>query len=59
MGSFKIGKVNVDEAPGAAQTYGVSSIPSLMVFKGGEVVERLVGVQPKSRLQESLDAAKA
>ncbi|MCH7752936.1 MAG: thioredoxin, partial [Planctomycetes bacterium] len=36
-----------------------SSIPTLMVFKGGEVVDRFVGVQPKARLQEALDAAKA
>jgi thioredoxin 1 len=55
---FKIGKLNVDEAPRAAQSYGVSSIPTLMIFKGGEVVERLVGVQPKSRLQQAINAAK-
>ena len=58
-GSVKIGKVNIDNSPGAAQTYGVISIPTLMIFKSGEVVERFVGVQPKSRLQEALDAAKA
>lgn len=58
-GAIKVGKLNVDEAPSAAQSYGVSSIPTLMVFKNGEVVERLVGVQPKSRLQQALDAAKA
>jgi thioredoxin 1 len=55
---FKIGKLNVDEAPRAAQSYGVSSIPTLMIFKAGEVVERLVGVQPKSRLQQAINAAK-
>ena len=58
-GSVKIGKLNVDEAPGAAQNYGVSSIPTIMVFKNGEVVERFVGVQPKARLQEAIDAAKS
>jgi thioredoxin 1 len=58
-GSIKIGKLNVDNAPQAAQSYGVSSIPTLMIFKGGEVVERLVGVQPKSKLQEAINAAKA
>ncbi|MEQ8848561.1 thioredoxin [Botrimarina sp.] len=57
-GSAKVAKLNVDDAPGAAQTYGVSSIPTLMVFKGGEVVDRFVGVQAKNRLQEALDAAK-
>ena len=58
-GSAKVAKLNVDDAPGAAQTYGVSSIPTLMVFKNGEVVDRFVGVQAKNRLQEALDAAKA
>lgn len=59
VGSIKIGKVNVDNSPNAAQQYGVSSIPTLMIFKKGEVVERFVGVQPKGRLQEALDAAKS
>ena len=58
-GSVKIGKLNIDDNPGAAQKYDVSSIPTLMIFKNGEVVERVVGVQPKNRLQEMLDAAKA
>ena len=58
-GSAKVVKLNVDVAQAAAQNYGVSSIPTLMVFKNGEVVDRFVGVQPKSRLQEALDAAKA
>lgn len=58
-GSAKVTKLNVDEAPNSAQSYGVSSIPTLMVFKNGEVVDRFVGVQPKTRLQEAIDAAKA
>ena len=58
-GSFKVGKINIDDNPSAAQNYGVSSIPTLMIFKGGEVVERFVGVQPKNRLQAAIDAAKA
>lgn len=58
-GSAKVVKLNVDVAQGSAQSYGVSSIPTLMVFKNGEVVDRFVGVQSKSRLQEALDAAKA
>jgi thioredoxin 1 len=57
-GSAKVVKVNVDDASGSASSYGVNSIPTLMVFKGGEVVDRFVGVQPKSRLQQALDAAK-
>jgi len=57
-GAVKVGKLNIDDSPNSATNYGVSSIPTLMVFKGGEVVERFVGVQPKNRLQEALDAAK-
>jgi thioredoxin 1 len=57
-GSVKVGKVNIDDNPGAAQNYGVSSIPTLMIFKGGEVVDRFVGIQPKNRLQQAIDAAK-
>ena len=57
-GSVKIGKVNIDESQGIAQQFGISSIPTLMVFKGGEPVETLVGMNPKSRIQEVLDAAK-
>jgi thioredoxin 1 len=57
-GSAKVVKVNVDNAQECAQSYGVNSIPTLIVFKGGEPVDRFVGVQPKSRLQQALDAAK-
>jgi len=58
-GSFKVAKINIDDNPSAATNYGVSSIPTLMIFKAGEVVERFVGVQPKTRLQAAIDAAKA
>jgi thioredoxin 1 len=58
VGAVKIGKVNVDENPAAAQSYGVSSIPTLILFKGGEPTQRFVGMQPKSRLQAALDEAK-
>ena len=59
LGSVKIGKLNIDESPEAAQAYGVSSIPTLMLFNKGDVTERLVGGQPKAKLQEMLDGAKA
>jgi len=58
-GSVKVTKINIDDNPEAAQNYGVSSIPTLMIFKNGEVIERMVGVQPKSRLQQALDEAKS
>ena len=44
---MKVGKLNIDDSPNIAATYGVSSIPTLMIFKGGDVVDRFVGVQPK------------
>ena len=56
-GSVKVGKVNIDENPGVAQQYGISSIPTLLIFKDGNVVNRLIGAQPKFRLQQALDAA--
>ena len=57
-GSVKVGKINIDDNPQTAQQFNVSSIPTMMVFKGGEVVGRMVGVQPKHKLQELLDEAK-
>ena len=58
-GSAVVGKVNIDDNRRIAEQYGVDSIPTLMVFKGGQVVERFVGVQPKARLQEALDSHKS
>ena len=58
-GACKFAKVNIDETPNIAANYGVTSIPTLMIFKGGEVVDRFVGVQPKNRLQEAIDEAKS
>ena len=58
-GSLKVGKLNIDDNPNLASQFGVSSIPTLMIFKNGEVVDRFVGVQPKSRLQEAVDQARA
>jgi thioredoxin 1 len=58
-GSVKVCKINIDDSPAIAAGYGVSSIPTLIIFKNGEIVDRFVGVQPKKRLQEALDQAKA
>jgi thioredoxin 1 len=56
--SVKVAKVNIDDNQNLAMNYQVSSIPTLMLFKGGQVVDRFVGVQPKARLQDAIDQAK-
>jgi thioredoxin 1 len=56
-GTAKVGKLNIDDNPDVPQQYGVSSIPTLLVFKGGEVTERLGGGSPKSKIQEALEDA--
>ena len=55
-GKVKVGKVNTDENPQIATQHQINSIPTLMIFKGGEVVERLVGAIPKEKITEKLDA---
>ena len=57
-GQYRIAKLNVDENPQTAAQFKVQSIPTMLVFKNGALVERFVGVQPKDRLQRALDAAK-
>lgn len=54
-GRFRIGTINTEENPGKATELGVSAIPSLMIFKGGNLVERMMGVVPKSKLTALLD----
>ncbi|MEK6239179.1 MAG: thioredoxin, partial [Planctomycetales bacterium] len=58
-GTAKIGKVNTEESPEVSQKYGVSSIPTILVFKGGVVVQTLIGIQSKSRYVETLQEAAA
>lgn len=53
-GKVKIGKVNVDENPETPGKYGVRGIPTLVLFKGGKVVDQVVGAVPKSQLQALL-----
>ena len=53
----KVGKLNVDENPETAQKYGVMSIPTLIIFKKGENIKQLVGVQSKEVLLDELKKA--
>ena len=59
-GRAKVGKLNVDENPAVAQTFGVRSIPTLLVFKGGKLVDQQIGALPQPRiaamLEKQLDA---
>ncbi|HCS51424.1 thioredoxin [Rubinisphaera sp.] len=54
-GKARIGKLNTDDNPNTASEHGISAIPTLMVFKGGELVERLTGVVPKEQLAATLE----
>ena len=53
---FKVGKLNVDESPQTAQKYGIMSIPTLIIFKDGEVVKQMAGVQAKDFLKSELES---
>ena len=54
----KIGKLNVDDGQEVAVKYGIANIPTILLFKGGEVVERVQGVTSKSKLQELINTHK-
>ena len=50
-GKVKVGKVNVDEQPNLANRYGIASIPTVMLFKNGEVINTSLGYRPKNELE--------
>ncbi len=54
-GRLRVGKLNVDDSPHVASRYGIRGIPTLLFFKGGEVVEQVVGVRSKQDLQKVID----
>ena len=56
-GKVKIAKLNVDENQATAMKYGIRSIPTLMMFKNGELVSTQMGAQPKGKLVEWINAA--
>ena len=55
-GKVKVGKVNVDHNPEVSVKYGIRSIPALMIFKNGEVVDQIIGAVPKTHLKKQIDA---
>ncbi len=54
-GQIKVVKVNTDENPSVASQYGIRSIPTLMIFKGGQRVDMVVGAVPKTTLSNTLE----
>ena len=56
-GKVKIVKLNVDENPQTAAKYGIQSIPTLMIFKAGQMASRQIGAAPKQKLEQWITAA--
>ena len=57
-GKVNIGKVNVDNNPQVSMNYGITSIPAILFVKGGQVVDKLVGAQPKSNFVKKIEQHK-
>jgi thioredoxin 1 len=55
-GKVNIGKVNVDNNPQVSMNYGITSIPAILFIKGGQVVDKLVGAQPKGNFVKKIEA---
>ncbi len=56
-GRAKVAKVDIDESPATARKYSIRGVPTLMVLKGGEVVTKMVGAAPKTKIAEMIDQA--
>ena len=57
-GMVNVGKVNVDHNPQISQNYGITSIPAILFVKGGQVVDKLVGAQPKGNFLKKIEQHK-
>jgi thioredoxin 1 len=55
QGKITVGKLNVDENPATAEKFNIRGIPTLLLFKGGEMVEQVVGLAEKDRLKKIID----
>ena len=55
-GRVNVGKVNVDNNPQVSTNYGITSIPAILFIKGGQVVDKLVGAQPKGNFVKKIEA---
>ncbi len=55
-GKLKVGKLNVDENGQTAQNFGIMSIPSLLIFKNGQVVKTMIGAQSKDSFKREIDS---
>jgi thioredoxin 1 len=54
-GRVKVGKLNIDDFPAVANEYGIRAIPTMLIFKGGQVAEQVVGLRSKRDLKANLD----
>ena len=54
-GKLRVGKLNVDENPQTAQQYGIQGIPTLLLFKGGQVAHQIVGFQSQTNIQRAVE----
>ncbi len=55
-GRLKVGAVDIDKAQGVAREFGIMSVPTIIFFKGGEVVDKITGLQPKANLKKRIEA---
>ncbi|HUB09978.1 MAG TPA: thioredoxin [Myxococcales bacterium] len=56
-GKVKVGKMDIDHHQATPQSFGIRSIPTLLVFKGGKVVDQIVGAVPKGKIEDALRKA--
>jgi thioredoxin 1 len=57
QGKVKVGTIDIDDSPGIAQRFGIKGVPTLFVFKGGEVVGKMVGAAPKKNIADLVQRA--